>query len=244
MKKTLSAIVIGALLISVSFISCKKTSDAPDTSGNHVLNYYTGSLSGLGTHGGLPAGFAFAWPSNIKIIGYMTGGDPGSKTIFKLPKNLKNIPSSLSKGNYTEYGIGTYVNVYMKLYNTNNTPYQLIIPSGVIMCDSFPNDTTVVDTSQSGIIIPPDTINIPGSDTVGVCLKSFCLNEHHAAPSSLNKYKFAVITSNESLHTVVTILRNKKSLSAHISDIQTILWKITDGQGLSQADIDMMNSWN
>jgi hypothetical protein len=59
----------------------------------------------------------------------------------------------------------------------------------------------------------------------------------------MNIYKFAVVTNNESLHKVVTILRTKKTLASHTWEIQTIIWNITDYGGLTQADIDLMNSW-
>jgi len=244
MKKTLSAIVLGAFLISFALISCKKNSDpAPDNQNNIVANFYSTSLSGFGSHGGFPSGNAFALPHNIKLVGHMTGGIPGKFPGFKISKTIENIPSSLPKSIFTEYGLGTYVNIYMKLYNTSTSSYKLIIPEGVIMCDSFPNDTTVYDSTQTGIIIQPDTIDFPPTDTLSICLKSFCLNLHHAIPSAQTIYRFAVITNNESLHRVVTILRNKKTLADHVSEIQSILWDITDGAGLTQADIDMMNSW-
>jgi hypothetical protein len=244
MKKTLSAIAIGAFILSIVAISCKKNTDqsTPDNS-NHQASFYTTSLSGLGSHGGVPSGNAFVLPTNIQLIGSMTGGLPGKSPIYEVTKTIENIPSSLPKSVYTEYGIGTYVNIYMKLFNTSYSSYKLIVPAGVIMTDSLPNDSTVVDTTQGGIIIEPDTIVFDPRDTMNICLKSFCINLHHGIPTLYNVYKFAAITNNESLHKVITILRNKKTLLDHVGDIQSILWEITDGAGLSQASIDMMNSW-
>jgi hypothetical protein len=36
----------------------------------------------------------------------------------------------------------------------------------------------------------------------------------------------------------------QKNNGAHAWDIQGKLWKITDGAGLTQTDIDLMNSWD
>ena len=248
MKKAAIVIILGGLVLSLAFISCKKDKDT--TPNNNVTTQsvnLTTSLSGLGSHGGQPSGTPYHLPSNIKVIGSMVGGYPGSKTHFNYPKSLENIQqylASVPKSEYTEYGYGTYIDVYMKLRNTSNSAYSLIIPAGLIMCDSIPEDSTVTDTSQSGIIIVPDTIVIPGGDTVGICLKSFCLNLHHSIPSSHNVYLLKVITNNDQLHSVVTILQNKKSIAEHIYEIQGILWEITDGDGLTQEDIDLMNSWH
>ena len=175
MKKALTVLAIGAILVSIAFVSCQKNDNsAPPKTDTQVANFYTNNLSGLGTHFGWPSGNAFHLPSNIKIIGCMVAGDPGNKSSYKPPsKNLANLPIMLPKGVYTPYGLGTYVNIYAKLVNTSSHSYNLIIPSGLIMCDSIPGDTTVVDTTQGGIIIPPDTIPCPGGDTVRVCLKSF-----------------------------------------------------------------------
>lgn len=240
MKKALSLLIIGGFVLSIIATSCKKEKDTPSNPISQTPIYST-SLSGLGNHGGSPTGTAFVLPPNIKIVGSMTGGY-GS---FKISKTIGNINSYLAnapKTNYDPHGIGTYVNVYFQLRNTASSTYNLIIPAGLIMCDSLPNDSIPDDTTQSGIIITDDTIVIPGDDTIGVCMSSFCLNLHHSIPSG-NKYMFKVITNNDKLSQVIAILRHKKSLADHISDIQSILWSITDGAGLTQADIDMMNSW-
>lgn len=227
-------------MLSIIVTSCKKDSSNPSDQSSPTTIYST-SLSGFGSHGGAPTGTAFVLPPNIKIVGSLTGGQPG----FKINKTIGNINSylaSLAKTNYDQHGLGTYVNVYFQLRNTANVAFKLIMPAGLIMCDSLPNDTIADDTTQSGIIVTDDTIVIPGDDTVGVCMSSFCLNLHHSVPSG-NKYMFKVITNNNQLSQVVAILRTKKTLPDHISDIQSILWEITDGAGLTQADIDMMNSW-
>lgn len=243
MKKNLAAIVIGCIATGIIITSCKKK-ETEEPFIPPVVNpapVYSTSLSGLGAHGGLPSGTPYALPSNIKLVGSMYGGYYGGKSNQKTDKSLVNLNYWLShkpKTDFTEYGYGTFVDVFMKLHNTSSSTYQLIIPAGVIM---RPGDS-IPDTTQSGLIIAPDTINIAGGDTIGVCLKSFCLNTNFQAPDC-HKYQFAVVTNNDLLCKVILILKNKKTLAAHIYEIQEILWKITNDEGLSQADIDLMNSW-
>lgn len=241
--KKIIQVILGGLFISLALISCKKDKDTAPIDQPAPGPVLTSSLSGLGSYGGQPSGTPYILPSNIKIIGSMYGGSPGpGKADFNGPKTIGNIQQYLAlmpKTEYTEYGYGTYVSVYMQLHNTGYSSYDLIIPAGLIMCD---DDTLHGDTTQSGFIIAPLKITIPGDGTVDVCLNSFCLNAHFAIPYG-NKYMFKVVTNNDQLHKVVTILQNKETLADHISDIQSILWDITDGSGLTQEDIDMMNSW-
>ena len=246
MKKALTVIILGGLALSLAFVSCKKDKDTTPVDNITTGTVLTTSLSGLGSHGGHPSGTPYFLPSNIKVIGSMVGGYPGSKLNFNYPKSAENFQyylASTPKTYYTEYGYGTYVNVCMELYNSSNFPYELIIPAGLILCDSIPNDSTGSDTTQSGIIITPDTIIIPQKGTAKVCLKSFCLNLYNHVPTSDNIFKMKVITNNDQLNKVVTILKNKKTLGNHLMDIQFILWNITDYGGLTQEDIDLMNSW-
>lgn len=246
MKKLFAFSVSGAIFLFVIATSCNKDDDNSTPVVQPNTPTLSTSLSGLGNHGGYPSGTPYVLPSNIKLIGSMYGGSPpGYSHYFSGPKNIKNIDeyqSSSPKINYDEYGLGTYVYVYMKLYNNSNFPYKLIVPGGLIMSDSTHGDTTSTDTTQSGLVIVEDTIHFPPNDTVGVCLKSFCCNLHHGIPYG-NKYTFSVISNNDQLYKMTNILRGKTSLEEHVSDIQGYIWQITDGTGLTQADIDVMTSW-
>lgn len=249
MKKTLTAIVIGCIALSMIITSCKKkeTEDpyVPPVIAPYYGPVYSTSLSGLGSHGGVPSGTPYVLPSNVKIIGAVYGGVYGGKSGQNVDKSLANLDYYLShkpKTNWAEYGYGTYVDVYAKLKNISSSAYNLIVPAGLIMCREYPGDTIVTDSTQSGLVIVSDTITIPAGDTVGVCLKSFCLNAHYGVPYG-NLYSLKVVSNNDQLNKVITILKNKKSIAAHLYEIQDILWKISDGTGLTQPDINLMNSW-
>jgi hypothetical protein len=252
MKKHFFLLLLLGFVLSVFVVSCKKDTDK---TGNGVNNPYvpptpqgpvlSSSLAGLGDHSGSPSGTAFHLPSNIKVLGHMYGGFPGKGDNFQYPKTaegLKALLASTPKTFWDEYGLGTFVNIYATFTNTNTTPTFLVIPAGLIMRDSL-NDSIPLDTAQGGIIIVPDTIIIRGGDTVNVVLKSFCTNLHHIAPDSQHHYGFSVVSNNDKIYQVISILRSKKSLLDHVSDIQSIIWNITDYGVLTQADIDLMNSW-
>jgi len=134
MKKALILSVMGGFIISLALVSCKKDEKISDpTPVQPPVNVLTTSLSGLGFHGGQPSGASFILPSNIKIIGDITGGYYGGKSFVgdKNKENFKTYLTSLesSKLDFTQYGYGTYVNLYMELKNTSNFSYDFEIPA-------------------------------------------------------------------------------------------------------------------
>jgi hypothetical protein len=241
MKKHLILSLALGFILSLVMVSCKKHTDNTPPSIPYKPLTST-SLAGLGQHIGTPVGTTFALPSFIKMVGHLYGGVPGKSSIMypKTEAGLKALlGASSEKTSYTDYGYGTYVNIYTTLVNTSSSSYKLIIPAGLLMCDSIPAN----DTVQGGVIITDDTIPIGGGDTVNLCLKSFCVNLQHHIPSYTHHYGFTCVTTNDQLSRVVTILRNKKTLVDHTGEIQSILWTITDGSGLTESDVATMNSW-
>lgn len=246
MKKLLTLFASGVILLFVVATSCNKDDNNLPPADQPAAPVLSTSLSGLGDHGGYPSGTPYVLPLNIKIIGSIYGGSPpGYCHYFDAPKTIKNIDEFQSmnpKVDYEEYGIGTYVNIYMKLYNASNYPYKLRIPGGVILTDTIHGDTSSTDSTQSGFVIVPQFINFAPRDTMGICLKTFCMNLHHGIPYG-NKYMFTVISNNDQLYKMTSILRGKTSLEEHVSEIQEYIWQVTDGTGLTQADYDVMTSW-
>lgn len=122
-------------------------------------------------------------------------------------------------------------------------PYNLIIPCGVIFSDTTHGEyTTSTDSTQSVFVIAPQSIHFDAYDTLGICLKTFCLNLHHGMPYG-NKYMFTVVSDNEQFYRMTSILHTKTSIEEHVGDIQSYIWQVTDGPGLTQVDYDVMNSW-
>ena len=241
MKKSLLLILVLLAGSAVILSSCKKsqreTIKEPEvvvnTSGN--VDVY----AGLGTHEGYPYGEEFKLPPYVKICGYIRGGIAGKSTIqdksFKGP-----FPGSQSKA-WVDYGTGTFVNLYVKFYNSLPTQATLTLPGGLIFIDSadyFNRDPVY----QKGFILQAVHVQLPALDTAFACLRAYCLN-HTLAPSSYNAvYFMGPVTLNPDLATIVGIMAPKQYPFGHEYDIQTILWNVTDyGLGLSPADTAYLN---
>ena len=214
-------------VVLIIFNSCKKDDSTNVNKPPVVVTPTTGYYpQGLGSVPGKPYGIQYTFPSEIKLIGQITSFQQKGVIYDKLAQ-LSDFANFTPKSDYITYGSGTYVNLYVKLFNTNSQPKTLIIPAGLIFCCE--------DTStQGGIIIQPDTIVIPGQDTAFCILKSYCTNAHKSPPSN-NIYKMTVTTLHYDLWLVAYILKNKKTIQ-DASTIQTIIWSITDGSGLSETD--------
>lgn len=234
MKKNLILflVVLFVATMTISYQSCKKDDTVTNIVRPPVTPPHINYLLGLGNIPGKPVGTNYSLPSNFHLTGPIMS-DPGKAlTGDKQALLLAGIFPGI-KTDYTTFGSGTYVNLYVGIRNITAQNGVLIIPSGLIFCSE---DTT----DQSGIIIQPDTIPIPGNDTVLCCLKSYCLNLHHSPPSNAI-YKMTVTTLNPDLVYVVSVLRNKKPVT-DASQIQSIIWNITDNGGITQSDKTYLNS--
>ena len=121
----------------------------------------------------------------------------------------------------------------MKLYNKNPQPKTIIIPGGLMF---LPGDTA----AQTGTTTQNDTITIPGNDSIGCHIKTYCTNLHKHVPSNTS-YKMLGTTVHSDLWTLVDILKKKKKLAPG-SQVQSIIWNITDHGGLTEQDRIYLNS--
>jgi len=228
--------IITLLFLSVVlFSSCKKDNNDPPPNQN--------TLSGLGQVHGFPTGTQFTLPPNVHIIGSIRGGD--AKKMQGVDKNTYYgpFPVSTEKTNdYTEYGTGTYVNLYIQFYNSLGTDVTLTIPGGLIFCDSL----DVIDSLgiyQKGYILQSVYIPLPALDTAFACLRAYCLN-HTLSPSSYDAvYYIGPITNNPDLNQISTIMAPKQYPFGSEYNIQSIIWNVTDyGLTLDTAEIAYLNS--
>ena len=239
MKKTLLFLLISSVVL---IVSCKKDKTTPaEIPYVPVTQVLSTSLAGLGSHGGTPVGTAWNFPANVKVVGKILGGDPG-KAPFTGKKSVEEWASYVSnspKTTWVAHGIGVFVTLYMKLHNTSPSPTSFILPAGLMFC----NDSTPVDTAQTGVIVVSDTIVIPGGDTLNISLKSFCCNPSRHVPTSLAIYKPQVVTTNEQVVHLIAALKGKTTLPTHESDILSYIWQIVGGTPLTEADLATIASW-
>ena len=228
--------IVLALFVVMS--SCKKES-APANDDQSPIVGTTPTTTGLGANSGFPTGLDFKLPQNIKIIGSIRGGLPYGKVVSKDytgPFPYTNNPKS-----WIDYGTGTYVNLYIKLYNTSTMPYTLTLPGGLIFCDSL--DAHGFGTYQKGLILQDVSIPCLPLDTAFACIRAYCLN-HTLAPSSYSAvYYIGPITNNQDLNQIVTIMHPKQYPVGQEYDIQNIVWNVTDyGLTLTATEIAYLNS--
>ncbi len=244
MRKKLSFFFL--LGLSVVLVSCNKDKTVAPEVNPLPGPTLTPSLSGFGAHGGVPSGSIFVLPSNVKQIGEIYGGLPGkSFTGSKTSGAWESFMSTMPKSSYVEHGIGEYVNLYMKLHNTSPNPTSFVFPAGLVFTNKSLDDSTVIDTAQTGLIVIPDTITIPGGDTSEILLKSFCTNLNHHAPGATSIYMMKVVTNNDQLNSLIGALNTKSKtiLINHLGEIQSFVWKITNNTGILQADLDAIRAW-
>lgn len=244
MKTTVKVLFIALAASAMLFNSCKKESHDITVNktgppyGPVTLQY----MNGLGTHPGYPTGTTFTLPSHIKIIGDIRGGVEGrsyqiDKNTFKGP-----FPYIQEEKSWTEYGTGTYVNLYIKFYNMLPVASSVTMPGGLIFVDSS-DINEHVGIYQKGFILQSVTIPVPALDTAFSCIKAYCLN-HTLAPSSYSAiYYIGPITNNPQLNQITTIMAPKQYPFGSEGNIQPIIWNVTDyGLTLTTTEIQYLNS--
>ncbi|MEI8201974.1 MAG: hypothetical protein WCH34_03120 [Bacteroidota bacterium] len=242
MKKTLPFLFLFSLV--VFFVSCKKDKTPPADIPNTGTVLST-SLAGFGSYGGVPSGTPYVFPSNIKLVGEILGGNPG-KSPFIGKKSIEAWQSYISnspKSNWVTHGLGEFVTLYMRLYNTSGNASTFVFPAGLMFTNKCPGDTTIIDTTQTGIIVIPDTVTVPGGDTLDLCLKSYCCNPHRGVPNATTVYTAKAVSNNDQIVHFIAALKGKTTLVSHESDILTYVWSIANGVPLTAADYATIAAW-
>jgi hypothetical protein len=235
----LLAIVVA---FSFAFTSCKKDKTQTTPESPYVPLPHANYLAGLGTTHGFPTGTTFNLPSNITIIGSIRGGIQGKDIQIDKPKYTGPFPIVQSDKSWMDYGTGTYINLYIKFYNSLATPDTLTLPGGLIFCDSL-DLVDSIGIYQKGYIMQALHIAVPAQDTAFAHIRAYCLNAT-LHPSSYNAiYYIGPITNNPQLNNITTIMAPKQYPFGEEGTIQGIVWKVTDqGLVLDSADVSYLNS--
>jgi hypothetical protein len=188
--------------------------------------------SGLGNNPGKPVCKPFILPQNVELMGEIHSATFKSTNFDKLTQNANDFLIT-PKSTFIELGSGSCVNVYLKLFNKNSFPTMVVIPGGLMFC---PGDTT----TQTGTTTQNDTIIIPPHDSSACHIKAYCTNLHKHIPSSTT-FTMLGTTLNSDLYGLVQILKTKKKLPQG-SQVQTIIWHITDQGGMTDADRTYLNN--
>lgn len=232
-KRIFLALIVCIIGIFV-FNACKKDVNPMYPSVSPVVTTIPVGIypSGLGNNPGIPVCNPFKLPNNVEIIGDIKSAAFKFSNFNKETQNINDFIFT-PKTTFLELGSGSLVQIYLKFYNKNPQPTTLIIPGGLMF---LPGDTA----AQTGTTTQNDTVIIPPHDSIGCHIKTYCTNLHKHVPSNTN-YTMLGTTVHSDLWTMVNILKTKKKLAPG-SQVQSIIWNITDHGGLTDQDRTYLNN--
>jgi len=241
--KNLNLILMGLILsIGLSFTSCKKDEVIkPNPLPIPPVNTNANPNAGYGNNAGIPAGMPFLLPNQIRITDLIRGGQGKESSIMK--KSAEGpYPSDIIPKEWTSYGTGTYVRLYIKFYNESNFDINFTLPAGLVFYD-----TTITDTTegiyQNGLCLQPVSISVAAKSYSYALVNAYCLNANKMSSSYNAVFRMSGVTFHPELRKMVDILKNKQLVSGQQSQMQSLIWKITDSNGvLSESDLTYLNS--
>jgi len=241
MKTKINLLLVAFALIFI--ISCKKDKDDNNTPIVPIAQTPTNS-QGLGNNSGFPTGTLYELPQSIEIEGEIRGGMDyyysGNDNVDK--KNMKLLHNIITNKNINEddwqyYGSGTYVELYMKFYNTSAEDTIVIIPGGLIFIDS-------TKTYQHGFVLQTVSIPVLAHDTTYAVVNAYCSNLDRDCSDWDAIYHFGPVTNNSELIKIVEIMEEKEEPEDFyvIYEIQDMIWDVTDyNKVLSQQQLSYLN---
>ena len=257
-------LLIFAVTVVISFNACNK--DDPEEKSD---DYEAGNIPGLGNAEGDLTGTAFRLPDGVELVGDITGvatqyyyWDFSSySSAFNHPFINKNDEvetksftfrmqqdDELTKNCFGS-GVG-YVDLFLKLRNVRSNPVTVTFPAATIVVSK-------AGDCQNGILIKKATITIPANSDYNLCLAFYCGNLSKHVAGTYDVYIFGVVSDAKPLLELCDRVKSKKinieefsrssmsdltTYSDQASRLQSIVWNVTDGNGLTQNDIAYISS--
>ena len=226
-------ILVCAAIMALSFNACEK---------KDVLEpYEPGEIPGLGSAIGDVPGSQFNFPNGIELVGDITGSISSS--------NYWSQSTSGQTIHYYGSGYG-YVDLLLKLRNVRSSSITITIPMATVFVSK--NGST-----QNGVLIQKVTITIPANSDYNLGLVLYCGNQHKGSAGSGSVYVLGTVCNASSLIELCKLLQNKminiekftptstadkNTYNSQKSQLQRIIWQVTDGSGISQSDIDYIKA--
>lgn len=249
MSKIKLLLIFSVLFSAILSTSCSKDDDK--------INEKPGEIAGLGEFAGELQGGKFNLPSGITLVSEITGVSSsvlyGASDFASVPSSKKvDLSNEISQSSVLAnsydvlVGSGKWVLVRIPLKNTTNASKEVIFPARLIV-------KAKSSTHQNGILLKQVKVAIPANKEYNIWLQMYCGNEHRGPSSAFASYEWGVISNSPLLKELTDILADKKinieefSSSSSIYEnqrdrIQSILWRITDGSGMEQKDIDWLRA--
>jgi hypothetical protein len=224
MKKIRFKIALLPVCIALLFVQCKKNEadTKPDTIAGHI--------PGMGKTSGNLQGMPFSLPGGIIINNGITGVNP-----------LEDV-----SGYCQVKGSGLFVLLQLSLSNNTGKDTVLTLPGGLTFHAGN-------DDMQNGILLHEVKIPLQRDEACNTILFAYCANMLKHASDNGIPYEFGPVTNAPPLQDLVKVLRSKdisvdpeynEENVSMIASLQSAVWDITDGTGLTHDDSTFINSLN
>lgn len=237
-------ILIALIFLSGVIISCEKSdSKSKEEPGN---------IPGMGDAGGeLEVVAPFVLPEGVSLVGEVRGAGDSSVSLIgneisRNQSNLKDYEGMYGSG-------GQWVLLNMVFENTTTKDAVVVIPAGCVFEYNRDDNETDDNNYQNGICLQEVRLTVFGSTRLNVVLFLYCINKGKEGSSSLVSYIIRGASTSELISFMVDALKYKRIDISDFSEeemveynsiterIQEIVWAITNGSGLTQADKDFID---
>lgn len=244
MSKIKFLLLLSVLATAALFSSCSDDDDK--------IAEIPGEISGLGNQPGELQGAKFSLPAGIELDGKITGlwsitpvGLYDNHPVA-VSKNISRSETTAERIAASDYdvarGSGRYVIIFIPLKNTTNSNKELVFPARLIV-------RALASKYQNGVLLKETKVTIPANKQYKIALAMYCGNADKSASGTSAEYEWGVISNSPLLKELTDMLVDKKinieeftsanlsTYSSQVSELQSILWHITDSSyGLSDDD--------
>ena len=257
-----------AAAVVINFNACNKNDD-PGTDPSE--NYEAGQIPGLGGFEGDLTGTPFHLPDGVELTEDITGAVNQSnywdwssfyaygyspRLFINKDGSIETKPVTLRAQNEDEpiihyHGSGRgYVDLLLPLRNTRSTPVTITFPAATILASK-------AGDCQNGVLIKKVTVTIPANSIYRLCLSFYCGNAHKSAAGGYDIYILGVVSNAGPLLELCELVKNKKinleefsrtsyddyaTYQSQTSSLQSIVWSVTDYDGIDEDDIAYIKS--
>lgn len=261
MKKWYLYLLAGLLCFALA--SCDKKDDPEE---DKPTNYAPGEIPGLGDAEGELTGTPFRLPEGVELISGISGGAThdgywdlpesytASATFTRKDGSVVSrsfAPQTRAGEVHYYFGSGAgYVDLLIPMRNTKSNSVTVTFPAATVLRSESGN-------CQNGVLLKKVSVTIPGNSDYYLRLAFYCGNAHKSGAGGADVYELGVVSDAKPLLDLCERLKNKKinieeftrtsyddctAYGSQVSDLQGILWKVTDDTGLEDDDIRYINA--
>lgn len=182
-----------------------------------------GNIAGMGDTDSELEGTTFHFGTDILIEGGIQGDDPDNPM----------------KDYCNKTGSGSYVLLRFAFVNQSGKDTVLVLPAGLTFHSSNPD-------VQHGLLIQTVSIPLAKAQSCKTLIYAYCVNELRDTPDRSSTFTFGPINNAVPIVELINLLKNKPINYQGLKDdvrkdkanlvLQTAVWRITEGEGLTQED--------